>query len=245
MIGVIGGTGFSDVYSDIQADGSPDTTPFGETSSPITTAKIKGEKEILFIARHGNNHSIAPHRVNYRANIWALKERGVDSVIATYAVGGIDPELSVGDIVVPDQIVDYTWGRDHSFEEHIGLTHIDFTSPFDSGVRDSIIRSVKNSGFVHQTDGIYGVTQGPRLETAAEIKRMKRDGCTVVGMTAMPEAALAKELDMRYAGVCFVVNPAAGIGDQSSIDKSELHLAVETGRKNLLKVIGKIIEYRG
>ena len=245
MIGVIGGTGLSDVYADIQTVGGLVRTPFGETSSPIATAKINGEKEVLFIARHGNDHSIGPHRVNYRANIWALKDRGVDRVIATYAVGGIDPDLSVGDIVVPDQIVDYTWGRDHSFEEHIGLTHIEFTSPFDSGVRDSIIRSVKNSGLAHKTDGVYGVTQGPRLETAAEIKRMKRDGCTVVGMTAMPEAALAKELDIRYAGVCFVVNPAAGIGDQPSIDKSELQLAVEAGSKNLLKVIGKIIEYGG
>ena len=243
MIGVIGGTGLSSLSAGAQASNHPDKTPFGNTSSSISSVSFGGQKETLFLVRHGDDHSIAPHEVNYRANIWALKKRGVERIIATYAVGGIDPELSVGDIVVPDQLVDYTWGREHTFVDHIGLQHIDFTSPFDANVRQLIIDVVENSGLSMKIGGVYGVTQGPRLETAAEIKRMEKDGCTVVGMTAMPEAALARELDIHYAGLCFVVNPAPGLDGRVSIDKAELELSVEEGAKNLVEIISRIINH--
>jgi purine nucleoside phosphorylase len=163
------------------------------------------------IDRHGVNGEIAPHRVNYRANLWLLREAGVTEVIALNTVGGIDPRFIPGSVVIPDQIIDYTWGRESSYEDPtVAECHPEFTMPFDSSLRVAILSAAGSAGLSAHNGAVYGVTQGPRLETAAEIDRLERDGCDIVGMTAMPEAILARELGLRYAMVCGVVNYAAG-----------------------------------
>jgi purine nucleoside phosphorylase len=171
---------------------------------------VSGQTEVSVLARHGVHHEWAPHAVNYRANIWALREMGVTHCIAQNVVGGIHRSLTPGVIAVPSDLIDYTWGRESSFDpEHGGVTHIEFTHPFSDVVRAALEAACTAEGLpVHR--GIYGVTQGPRLETAAEIDRLERDGCAMVGMTAMPEAALAREAGIAYAVLAGVVNHAAG-----------------------------------
>lgn len=184
-------------------------TPFGETSSPIGEAAIGGHP-VTVIARHGTDHSIAPHEVNYRANVWALRMYAADIVVGLNVVGGIAPGFRPGDLAVPDQLIDYTTGRDGSFGDiGNGIPHIDFTEPFDPVVAGCLAAVVAETGFV-PCRGVFGVTQGPRLETAAEIDRLERDGCAMVGMTAMPEAALAREAGLAYAVLAASVNYAAG-----------------------------------
>ncbi len=171
--------------------------------------------EVVFLARHGPDHNIPPHRVNYRANIRALHDAGVDRIIAVNAVGAISAEMRPGRVAIPHQIVDYTYGRDHTFFdrdlEHV--VHVEFDPPYDTALRQGIIDAAVTAQVDAATEAVYGVTQGPRLETAAEIDRMARDGCDIVGMTAMPEAALAREIGLPYASICVVVNWAAGRGD--------------------------------
>jgi 5'-methylthioinosine phosphorylase len=190
------------------------TTPYGEPSRPIQQGQLDGAR-VYFLQRHGSPGAIPPHLVNYRANLWALKSLGVNEIVAINAVGGISPAMQPGRLVIPDQLIDYTWGRAHTIDEGNDgqLRHIDFTEPYDRELRLALIETANAAGIPCEPTGVYGVTQGPRLETAAEIQRMSRDGCDVVGMTAMPEAALARELDIAYASVCMVVNPAAGLGD--------------------------------
>lgn len=184
-------------------------TPYGSTSSPVASVSIAG-REVFWIARHGEAHDIAPHEVNYRANVWALNALGVTDCIAINAVGAIAPELEPGSLAVPEQLIDYTWGRPSSFGGgRNGVVHVEFTAPFDAALARRIADAAEASG-APAVGGVYGVAQGPRLETAAEIERMRRDGCTMVGMTAMPEAALARELGIRYAICAVAVNYAAG-----------------------------------
>jgi 5'-methylthioadenosine phosphorylase len=167
---------------------------------------------VIFLARHGYGHTIPPHEVNYRANLWAMKAHGVDRVVSVAAVGGIHPDLIPGMLVLPDQIVDYTHGRESTFfvDSNKGVTHLDFTLPYSVSMRATLLAAAKASGIALRDGGVYGAVQGPRLETAAEINRMERDGCDMVGMTGMPEAYLARELELDYAAVSVVVNPAAG-----------------------------------
>ena len=175
---------------------------------------IESEHEILFLLRHGPAANIPPHRVNYRANIQALKDLGADGVVALNAVGGITPSMAPGRLVLPDQLIDYTWAREHTY--HSGeapesqLEFIDFTEPYSSYLRQKVIQASLHAGLGILPDGTYAATQGPRLETAAEIDRLERDGCDIVGMTGMPEAALARELGLHYVSCSFVVNWAAG-----------------------------------
>ena len=213
-LAIIGGTGMDQLDGlEILASHAPET-PFGAPSRAIEEGSLDGTR-VFFLQRHGGPRAIPPHQVNYRANMWALRSLGVDDVVAINAVGGVSAGMGPGQLLIPDQIIDYTWGREHSVDDGSSgeLMHIDFTEPFDHELRMSLIDVAEVERIPHAASGVYGVTQGPRLETAAEIRRMARDGCDVVGMTAMPEASLARELGLAYASICMVVNPAAGLGD--------------------------------
>ena len=214
-IALIGGTGSTAL---IPAHGLAEglqekviNTPYGEPSGPILSWTT-GASEVLFISRHGRTGNIPPHRVNYRANLWAIASLKPDYVVGVNTVGGISRDMEPGNLVVPHQLIDYTWGREHTFADGPGvpLRHIEFDPPFSGGVREALLQAGRASSSDPMAQGTYGVTQGPRLETAAEIDRLASDGCDVVGMTAMPEAALARELDLRYAILAVVVNRAAG-----------------------------------
>ena len=214
-IALIGGTGLNRLEG-MEVTGEQDLeTPWGACSHPVQTGRFGGA-EVCFIARHGVPHRIPPHCINYRANIWALRELGVDRVVAINAVGGIGQTMLPGCIVLPDQLVDYTWGREHTFHDGTrdDLAHIEFTHPYDPELRQTLIAAAQALDIDCATTGTYGVTPGPRLEAAGELQRRHRDGCDIVGMTAMPEAALAAELGIRYASVCVVVNMAAGLSDE-------------------------------
>jgi 5'-methylthioinosine phosphorylase len=213
-IGIIGGSGLDD-FSELNVqDRLTPTTRWGEPSSPLICG-VFGKTDVVFIARHGEMHSIPPHRVNYRANIAALKDQQVSAIYAINVVGGINMEMCPGDVVIPDQIIDYTWGREHTYSDSsvVPLQHVDFTNPYDTSLKDKLLQQAIPLGLHVHAGGVYGATQGPRLETAAEIARMERDGCDIVGMTGMPEAALAREMGIPYACLALVVNLAAGLGD--------------------------------
>jgi len=189
-------------------------------------------KRVAFLARHGESHTLPPHRVNYRANLWALHSLGARRVVGVNAVGGIRVDMGPRVIVVPDQLIDYTHGRLTSYCDADGaeVKHIDFSAPYTESLRQSLLAAARAAGIAVIDGGCYGATQGPRLETRAEIARMKRDGCDLVGMTGMPEAALARELELDYACLALVANFAAGCGDEAEISIEEIfaHLAAAT-----------------
>lgn len=217
MLGIIGGTGLTEFANLNISRRLIARTPYGEPSQPLVFGEINGV-EVVFLARHGGGHTIPPHAVNYRANIWALQSVGVTSLLAVATVGSIQASLKPGDIVLPNQIIDYTYGRKNTYYDGIELPvkHIDFTHPYDETMRQTCLR-VANENSVSLVDGgVYACVQGPRLETAAEINRMERDGGTIVGMTGMPEAALARELNMPYVALCPVANYAAGRADSAN-----------------------------
>lgn len=211
-IALVGGSGL-DRWGEPAASRRTDTS-FGAPSGPVERFSPEGARELLFLARHGPAHDIAPHRVNYRANIQALADAGAAAVIAVNAVGSLDPNLPPGSLALPDQLIDYTWGRAMSFRDGIDetLDHVEFAEPFDHEWRARLLRAGEVAGVGLRDGGCIGVTQGPRLETAAEIRRLARDGCDLVGMTTMPEAALARERGLPYVTVAVVANHAAGIG---------------------------------
>ena len=220
MYAIVGGSGLTSLTTLTVTRTEVVRTPFGELSGALTYGLLGGQ-EVVFLPRHGYGHTIPPHLINYRANLWALREAGVAGVFAVTSVGGIRDSYGPGALVVPDQIIDYTYARPHTFfeglESSIGtaVSHIDFTWPYAESVRQRILAAAQQAcEHVHE-GGVYGATQGPRLETAAEIRRMERDGCDLVGMTGMPEAALARELELDYACLSVVVNPAAGKGDSA------------------------------
>ena len=227
MIAIIGGTGLGE-YGEGQIVGDRQT-PYGETSAAIIRSELDGGA-VYFLARHGNPHTIPPHKVNYRANLWALKQLGVTKVLAVNAVGGIRQSMPAGALVIPDQLIDYTYGREHTLYDgsSSALEHIDFSYPFSENLRSALIAGANVAALPVVETGVYGVTQGPRLETVAEINRMDNDGCDIVGMTAMPEAGLARELAMEYASLCLVVNPAAG-RSEALITMDDIHRVIETG----------------
>ena len=214
-IGIIGGPGVDELEGLDILDTHAPATPFGEISRPIQECRW-GETAVFFLQRHGSPEAIPPHLINYRANLWALHSLGLEEIIAINAVGGIAEGMRPGRLVIPDQVIDYTWGREHSFDDGRSgaLMHIDFTEPYHRELRHALIDAAVTADIPHAASGTYGATQGPRLETAMEIRRMAQDGCDVVGMTGMPEAALARELGLPYAAICMVVNPAAGLGDK-------------------------------
>ncbi|QEL65154.1 5'-methylthioadenosine phosphorylase [Oryzomicrobium terrae] len=216
MLAIIGGSGLSQLANLIITHREVVRTPYGEPSCPLTFGNVCGTP-VVFLARHGHGHTLAPHEVNYRANIWALKHKGALAVIAVASVGSIRADLMPGDLVVPHQIIDYSWGRRSTFFEGEGcpVRHIDFTDPYDEELRQRIIGAAEVAGIPLKAGAVYACTQGPRLETAAEINRIERDGGDVVGMTGMPEALLAREQELPYAAINVVANYAAGRADSA------------------------------
>lgn len=214
MLAIIGGTGLTELEDLKVKKRMIVRTPYGEPSQPLIYGEICGG-EVIFLARHGNGHTIPPHEVNYRANIYALHLQGVTEIAAVATVGGIHPELSSGMIALPHQIIDYTHGRQNTYYDGVNkpVKHIDFTEPYCAKLRAKIAKAAAQINEDIVNYGVYAATQGPRLETAAEIDRLERDGATMVGMTGMPEAALARELGISYAAICPVANYAAGRGD--------------------------------
>ncbi|MGC9007934.1 MAG: S-methyl-5'-thioinosine phosphorylase, partial [Halothiobacillaceae bacterium] len=223
LLAIIGGTGLGSLKNLEITRHQVVNTPFGEPSGPLTFGTLGGT-EVVFFARHGYAHRIPPHEINYRANLWALKEVGVKEVIAVAAVGGITPRMGPAVLAVPDQIIDYTYGRKQTFFEGElqSVTHIDFTHPYSASVRSALLDSARAVGVEVVDGGTYGCTQGPRLETIAEIRRMERDGCDLVGMTGMPEAALARELGLEYGHLAVVANWAAGKNGDRQITMEEI-----------------------
>ena len=228
-IAIIGGTGFSSLKMLEITHREMVSTPYGLPSAPIIFGEICGKK-VAFLARHGGGHTIPPHKVNYCANIWALQSVGAKKIIAIAAVGGIRGDMSPGKLAFPDQIIDYTSSRQTTFfEDKLSqVTHIDFTYPYNRPLRNLLIKVATENNLDACEDGTYGATQGPRLETAAEITRMERDGCAMVGMTGMPEAALARELDVRYACCAVIANWAAG-KSKGEITMEDIELNLKGG----------------
>ncbi|TSA12025.1 MAG: S-methyl-5'-thioinosine phosphorylase [Betaproteobacteria bacterium] len=214
MLAIIGGSGLTQLSNLDVTRRLAVRTPYGEPSGALTFGRIAGV-DVVFLARHGYGHTIAPHQVNYRANIWALREQSVEGVVSIASVGGIRADMRPGAIAVPHQIIDYTWGRKNTFFEggEHSVTHIDFTEPYSAPLRRRILQAAGGCGEAVVEDGVYATSQGPRLETAAEINRLERDGADIVGMTGMPEAALAREAGVEYAAIAVVANFAAGRGD--------------------------------
>lgn len=236
-LAIIGGTGLTSIEElNILGQLNVDT-PYGAPSAPLIKGEVAG-KEIIFLARHGNQHIIPPHKINYRANIWALHSIGVTDVIAVAAVGGIHRNIPPKKIVIPMQIVDYTYGRKQTyFEDDLSeVVHIDFTHPYCETLRQKLLQAAKECNIEVYDGGVYGATQGPRLETAAEINRMEKDGCDMVGMTGMPEAALAKELGLNYACCALSVNWAAG-KNEKEITMTEINKAIDAGMKAVKSVL--------
>lgn len=233
LLAIIGGSGL-DSLDGFSVESSLTThTPYGAPSGQIQKGRfISGDgtqsSVCLFLPRHAPDHSIAPHCINYRANIYALKQAGATQVIGVCAVGGITDDYLTGVLSVPNQLIDYTWGREHSFFDEGVVKHIPFADPFSQTMREQLLNAGLISGQKVVDGGVYGVTQGPRLETSAEIQRMKRDGCDVVGMTAMPEAGLARELGLEYACLCLTVNPASGVAEVE-LTLDEIYAQIEAG----------------
>jgi 5'-methylthioinosine phosphorylase len=237
-LALIVGSGFAELGFEVVAR-SPTKTPYGDPSSAVFTVAVRGVR-LPCIARHGEHHALAPHEINYRANLWALAQRGVTACIGVNTVGAIDRALLPGELAVPDQLIDYTYGRASTYSgAGEPVRHIEFGEPFSPLLRGRIAAAAAHCGFAVR-GGTYGVTQGPRLETAAEIERLARDGCTMVGMTAMPEAALARELGVDYAVCAVVVNHAAGRSPNGSSVNAEIERFTALGMRKARAVLERV-----
>jgi len=241
MLAVIGGSGLYSLNGLEVEDRRFVLTRFGETSGPLVRGSLGG-REIVFLARHGEDHSVAPHQINYRANVDALREAGAGRILSVATVGGIAPGCVPGALVVPDQIIDYTWGRQQTFAE-VGdpVVHADFTDPYSPEWRSETLASLTALAIDHVKSGTYAATQGPRFESAAEVTRLQRDGCSVVGMTGMPEAILAREAGLDYAAVCLVGNLAAGIGG-GPLRADEVIAAIEPAKEAVARLISDLLD---
>ncbi len=242
-LAIIGGTGVYRLAALEDVQSHEVQTRFGAPSGPIRVGVLAG-KRVAFLARHGEGHSVPPHQVNYRANLAALQELGAGTVLALNTVGGITDAYGPRVLACPDQIIDYTWGRISTICEEPGseVLHVDFGDPYTPALRQRIVAAAQAAGVVLVDGGCYGATQGPRLETRAEITRMRRDGCDLVGMTGMPEAALARELGLDYACLAIVANWAAGCGDQAEITMAEVLANVDTASAGLPALIEQILQ---
>jgi len=243
MLAVIGGSGLCELANLRQLRRLAVTTPYGEPSSRLTFGCL-GERELVFLARHGDEHRIAPHQINYRANIRALADQSATSIVAVAAVGGIRDDLTPGTLLLPHQLIDYTWGRASTFHQapEGALQHIDFTEPYDAGLRARLLAAATRLGLRLVDGGMYAATQGPRLETAAEIDRLQRDGADVVGMTGMPEAALARELGIPYASINVVANHAAGRGDnRQTISMAAIEAVLASAMQSVRRLIEELV----
>jgi 5'-methylthioadenosine phosphorylase len=247
MIAIIGGSGLTQLANLQITHRQIVRTPYGEPSGPLTFGCI-GNTKVVFLARHGYGHTLAPHEINYRANLWALHAVGSTHVVAICTVGGIATTLGAGTIAIPDQIIDYTWGRTSTYFEGAEqpVTHIDFTYPYNEALRQAAITAAREAGVAVVESGTYAATQGPRLETKAEIDRIEGDGATMVGMTGMPEAALARELGLPYAHVAVVVNPAAGRGSSArSVSVEDIGRVIDETMGNVRLIVAKLVERHG
>lgn len=239
LIAIIGGTGLNSMPGLEITSQQQVGTRWGGPSAPLQRGSLQGV-ELIFLARHGDGHSIAPHGINYRANIQALKDIGVSQIIAINAVGGIRDDYPPAAVGVPNQLIDYTSGREYSFcDAGEILQHIDFTEPFDPTLRAQLLAAAKLAGVEVSPDGTLGVTNGPRLETAAEIRKFQRDGCDLVGMTSMPEAALAREAGLAYATLAVSVNYAAGMG--SGDIHAEIEQSIADGMAKVQKILQALV----
>jgi 5'-methylthioinosine phosphorylase len=242
VLAIIGGSGLTQLRNMEIIRRKVARTPYGEPSGPLTFGRI-GDCDVMFLARHGYGHTIAPHEVNYRANLWALKEAGALEVISVASVGSIRAEVGPGALVLPHQVIDYTWGRHATFFEGRGVpvNHIDFTEPYSPGLRKKIAAAAAATGQALVEKGVYAATQGPRLETAAEIDRLERDGADLVGMTGMPEAALAREVSLEYATIAVVANYAAGRGDSArAVPLDKIGAILEEAMGRVRQIINKV-----
>jgi 5'-methylthioinosine phosphorylase len=241
-LAVIGGTGLYDLPGLENVERRNEQTPFGMPSGEIVCGSLGGRR-LAFLARHGAGHRVAPHRVNYRANLWALHALGARRIVGVNAVGGIRADMGPRVLAVPDQIIDYTHGRITSFSDAEGakVEHIDFSEPYSDALRRDLLTAARHSGIAVVARGCYGATQGPRLETRAEIARMRRDGCDLVGMTGMPEAALARELGVEYACLALVANWAAGCGEDVSISLDEIFANLDAATAQVPPIVRALI----
>jgi len=212
-LALVGGTGLTELEN--AAETLVFDTPYGAPSAPVRVVETEPLR-LIFLPRHGNPHRFPPHCVNYRANMWALREAGADHVLAVSAVGGISRSYAPGTLVAPDQLVDYSWGREHTYcdSENVPLVHVDFSHPYEGPLRKALLHSAANSSIKVIDGGCIGIFQGPRLESAAEVERARRDGCDMAGMTSLPEAGLARELELDYAGIAVISNWGAGVSDE-------------------------------
>jgi 5'-methylthioinosine phosphorylase len=239
MLAIIGGSGLTQLANLAITRRQVVRTPYGEASGALTFGRVRG-RDIVFLARHGYGHTLAPHEVNYRANIWALHAQGVREIVAVNAVGGIAAQATPGALVLPHQIIDYTHGRKHTYFEgaEAPVVHVDFTHPFSAGLRENLKRAAQRAQLALVDGGVYAAVQGPRLETAAEIDRLERDGASVVGMTGMPEAALAREMELGYAMIAVVANHAAGRGASAqSISVADISRVLEQAMQKVRTII--------
>jgi len=209
-VAVIGGTGFERLF--LKATPLRMRTRYGSVSLLVSSEEI--DAKVIFLSRHGANHCIPPHMVDYRANMSALHIAGVERILATNAVGAINTDFKPGDVVVPHDLVDFTKFRPASFCEKAPVTHIDVSKPYCPEVRELLIKNSRKHGLRVWDRAVFACTEGPRFETAAEIEMFRRLGCDIVGMTGFPEPVLARELEMCYATICYVSNMAAGLQEQ-------------------------------
>jgi 5'-methylthioadenosine phosphorylase len=247
MIAVIGGSGLTQLTNLEITHRKIVRTPYGEPSGVLTYGCI-GEQQVVFLARHGYGHTLAPHEINYRANLWAIHAQQVTRVISVCTVGGIAPNLGAGMIAIPDQIIDYTWGRPSTYFEGAEqpVTHIDFTHPYSEELRALALASARDAGVAVVDGGTYAATQGPRLETKAEVDRLEGDGATMVGMTGMPEAALARELGLAYVHLAVVVNPAAGRGASArTVSMEDIARVIDETMGGIRLIVAKMVERHG
>ncbi|MGD9871469.1 MAG: S-methyl-5'-thioinosine phosphorylase [Thauera sp.] len=239
MLAIIGGSGLTQLSNMEIERREVARTPYGEPSGALIFGRMC-DQPVVFLARHGFGHTIPPHLVNYRANIWALKDAKVSAIVSVASVGSIRADLPPGTLIVPDQIIDYTWGRSSTFFDggDAPVRHIDFTHPYDAPLRQRLLAAIGAAGEQAVDGGVYASTQGPRLETAAEIDRFERDGADIVGMTGMPEAALARELGLPYAAIGVVVNYAAGRwSSEHGIQFEDIELVLQDSMVRVRKVL--------
>lgn len=239
-LGLIGGTGLDHFGTAIGSHRID--SEFGRPSAAPAEYRV-GDTRVFFIPRHGERHQLPPHAVNYRANVDALRQLRVEGIVAVNAVGAITQAFPPGVLSLPDQLIDYTWGRAHTFSMDEGdeLLHVEFAAPFDGGLREALLATAAQAGIEVVAGGCVAVSQGPRLETSAEIRRFERDGCDLVGMTSMPEAALAREAGLDYASLCVSANWAAGVG-REPVTMAAIEATLGEAMSRVRKLLGLFFE---
>ena len=247
MLAIIGGSGLTQLANLEVTRREIMRTPYGDPSGAVTLGLIRGAP-VAFLARHGHGHTIPPHKVNYRANMWALAQHEVKYIVSVASVGGIRSDLGPGTLAVPDQIIDYTYGREFTYfhGDDRSVVHVDFTQPYCEALRQRLLRAAEQASEAIVAGGTYAATQGPRLESAAEIDRLERDGADMVGMTGMPEAALARELGLCYAAVAVIVNHAAGRADSASgIKLADINAVSRAALARVHRIIDQLVTLDG